>query len=115
MDTADFRDYCLSFPDVTEKMPFQKFAAARNILAFYIAGHMFCYYDIEKFDECTVKCQPDMISELEARFSGITHPYNGNLRYWIGIHFHADVPDAKIKELVAQSYDIVKSSHIKKK
>jgi hypothetical protein len=34
-------------------MPFQAFKAAQSILAFYVGGKIFCYFDIEKFDSCT--------------------------------------------------------------
>ncbi len=109
MNTETFREYCLSLPGASEKMPFQAFKAARNILAFYIGGHMFCFYDIEKFDECTIKCHPEQIEELEESYQGITRPYNLNMKYWIGVHFGSDVPDAMIKDLVRQSYEIVKA------
>ncbi|MCM1490618.1 MAG: MmcQ/YjbR family DNA-binding protein [Muribaculum sp.] len=56
MNCKDFRNFCLSLPDVTEKMPFQKFTSAKNTLVFYVNDHIFCFYDIEKIDECTVKC-----------------------------------------------------------
>lgn len=43
MDIEEFRKYCLSLGDVSEKMPFGKFAARYDsILAFYVYGHMFC-------------------------------------------------------------------------
>ncbi|MCM1140085.1 MAG: MmcQ/YjbR family DNA-binding protein [Muribaculum sp.] len=109
MNCEDFRNFCLSLPEVTEKMPFQKFKSAQNILAFYVNGHIFCFYDIEKMDECTVKCHPEQIGELKASYKGIIDPYNLSHKYWIGVHFNSDVPDEEIRELVRQSYDIVKS------
>jgi hypothetical protein len=53
MNVEDFRNFCLSLPDSSEKMPFQAFKAAQSILAFYVGGKIFCYFDIEKFDSCT--------------------------------------------------------------
>jgi len=50
MDIEEFRKYCLSLGDVSEKMPFGKFAARYDsILAFYVYGHMFCFIDIDNF------------------------------------------------------------------
>lgn len=109
MNTEEFRQFCLSLPDVTEKMPFQKFRAAENILAFYVGKHIFCFYDIEKFDECTVKCPPAQIATLEEKYKGVTDPYNLSHKYWIGIRFNSDVPDQELKNLVKQSYEIVKN------
>lgn len=109
MNCEDFRHYCMPLPDVTEKMPFQKFASAKNILAFYINGHIFCFYDIEKMDECTVKCPSEQVETLKANYKGITDPYNLSHKYWIGDHFDTDVPTDEILRLVRQSYDIVKA------
>ncbi len=109
MNAEEFRDYCLSLPGTTEKMPFQSFQAAKSILAFYINGHIFCYYDIDKFDECTIKCAPMDIPILEERYSSVGTPYNMNPKYWIGVKFNSDMPDNKLLELVRQSYEIVKA------
>lgn len=109
MNVEEFRNYCLSLPGTSEKMPFQKFAATTAILAFYINGHIFCYYDIDKFDECTIKCDPNRIPVLKERYDAIGAPYNMSPKYWIGVKFNSDVPDKKLCELVKQSYELVKS------
>ena len=45
MNVEELRYYCLSLSDeVKEKFPFQQFKAARDVLAFYISGHIFCYF-----------------------------------------------------------------------
>ena len=41
MNVEDFRNFCLSLPDSSEKMPFQAFKAAQSILAFYVGGKIF--------------------------------------------------------------------------
>ncbi|MCM1168469.1 MAG: MmcQ/YjbR family DNA-binding protein [Bacteroides sp.] len=111
MDVSEFRDFCLSLPDVTEKMPFRQFKAAESILAFYVGGHIFCYYDIDRFEACTMKCPPNQIVELEEEFTSVGPPYNMNHKYWIGIKFKSDMPDGKLMELVRQSYEIVKAEN----
>ncbi len=108
MNIEEFREYCLSLPETTEKMPFQSFQAAKSMLAFYINGHIFCYFDIDKFDECTIKCKPSEISMLEEKYSSVGAPYNMSHKYWIGIKFNSDMPDNKIFELVRQSYELVR-------
>lgn len=43
MNVEELRYYCLSLSnDVEEKFPFQQFKAARDVMAFYIGGHIFC-------------------------------------------------------------------------
>ena len=45
MNTEEFGEYCLSLPDVTEKMPFGAFRWVTDILAFYTKGKMFRLID----------------------------------------------------------------------
>ena len=85
MNIEELRSYCLSLsPEVKEKFPFQQFKAARDVLAFYIGGHIFCYFDVNNLSHVT-----------------------GNAKYWIGI----DVTRAEnplIKRLIAESFAIVR-------
>lgn len=107
MNIEEFREYCLSLPGSSEKMPFQAFRAAQSILAFYVGGKIFCFFDIDKFDACTVKCDPDIIDELKARYMAVSTPYNMNRKYWISIRFNDDMPDKEIKRWVRNSHDII--------
>lgn len=111
MNVEDLRSYCLSLgSDVEEKMPFQAFKAANGVLAFYVCGHMFCYFDVDSFGVVNVKCQPERISELKERHEAVGNPYNMSPRHWIGI-----VPqlagDGLMEQLVANSYTIVKQQY----
>lgn len=108
MNIEEFREYCLSLSGSSEKMPFQAFRAAQSILAFYVSGKIFCFFDIDTFDACTVKCAPDMIDELKARYNAVDAPYNMNHRHWISIRFNDDMPDAEIKRKISESYELIK-------
>lgn len=114
MNVEALRDYCLSLGDVTEKMPFQQFKAAQSICAFYVAGHIFCYFDIDQFDACTIKCDTTRIDCLKENYESIGDPYNMNRKYWIRIYFRGDVDDTMLRSLIADSYEIVKQQHRKK-
>ena len=107
MNIEDFREFCLSLPDSSEKMPFQAFRAAQSILAFYVGGKIFCFFDIDKFDTCTIKCDPDMIDELKACYNAVGAPYNMSPRHWISIRFNDDMTDEEIKRRIRKSHDIV--------
>lgn len=107
MDIESFRNFCLSLPGSTEKMPFEKFFRGRHsFLAFYVSGRMFCYFDIDKFDRYNIRCKPEQIGTLEAAYEAIGRPYNLNPKHWISVAFNGDVTDDKLKSLVRQSYDI---------
>lgn len=107
MDIETFRNFCLSLPGCTEKMPFEKFFHGKHsFLAFYVAGRMFCYFDIDKFDKCNIRCKPEQIDMLEAVYEAVGRPYNLSPGHWISVAFNEDVADDELKSLVRQSYDI---------
>ncbi|MBQ1665847.1 MAG: MmcQ/YjbR family DNA-binding protein [Bacteroidaceae bacterium] len=110
MNVEEFRDYCLSLPDVTEATPFEKFSRGKyTILVFYINSHMFCYFNIDEFSNITIKCAPTKIVELKEMYQAVSEPFNGDKRYWISVQPNLDLSDENLKALVLQSYEIVKS------
>lgn len=112
MNIEDFRNYCLSFKGVTDKMPFGKATSEydRNFLVFYVGSKWFCFVNIDVFDFCNVKCPPDYIESLQFLYEGIKPGYHMDKKHWISVYFHEDVPEKTIKNLVKQSYDIVLAS-----
>jgi len=105
----DFRDYCLSFKGVTEKFPFDK-----TTLVFYVMNKMFCLVDIEEFDYCNLKCDPEEAEELRAGFNGIKPGYHMSKKHWNSVYFNSDVSTKHLKELVQNSYDLVVKGLTKK-
>lgn len=116
MNIEEFREWCLSFEGASEKMPFGKATSDydRNLLVFEVAGKWFCFVNIDVFDFCCIKCDPDRIVELQAQYDGVTPGYHMNKRHWISLYFDKDVPDDMIRELVRQSYDAIVASLPKK-
>ena len=116
MNIEDFRTYCLSFKGVYEKMPFEKATSDydRNLLVFYVLDKWFCFVNIDVFDFCNIKCDPERITELQDTYEGIKPAYHMNKKHWISVYFGQDVPDRMIKDLVKQSYDMVVASLSKK-
>ena len=114
MNVEEFRDFCLSLPDVTEATPFEKFSKGRmTILVFYVESHMFCYFNVDDFSAITVKCNPLDMSELKERFQAVGEPFNGDKRYWIGVQINNDLKDEQIKQLVRNSYELVRAKYSK--
>jgi predicted DNA-binding protein (MmcQ/YjbR family) len=106
MNVEEFRDFCLSFPNTREGMPFEGFFKnSRSILVFYVGKKMFCLFDLDKFDRCTLKCDPELIDEL--REKGIDKPFNLSPKHWISVDLNGDVSQELIKDLVMKSYKLV--------
>ena len=115
MNVEEFRDFCLSLPDVTEATPFEKFSKGRmTILVFYVEGHMFCYFNVDGFSVITVKCDPLDMAELKEQYQAVGEPFNGDKRYWISVQINSDLKDEQIKQLVRNSYELVKAKYTKK-
>lgn len=115
MNIEEFRDYCLSLPDVTERTPFEKFSRGKfTILVFYVGGHMFCFFNVDDFSNITIKCDSAEMIELKERYQSVADPYNGDKRYWISIQPNMDLPDKELRDLVRKSYEIVKNGRRRK-
>lgn len=115
MNIEEFRDFCLSLPEVSEATPFEKFTKGRfTILVFYVNGHMFCYFNIDDFSTVTIKCPTEMIEELKERYVAAGAPFNGNKHHWISIRMQSDIDDSLLKELVKESYLLVKRKNRKR-
>lgn len=112
MNIEEFRNYCLSFKGVHDKMPFEKATSEydRNLLVFYVADKWFCFVNVDVFDFCNIKCIPEQIEELRDKYEGVKPGYHMNKKYWMSVYFNKDVSDKMIRELVKKSYDIVVSS-----
>lgn len=116
MNIEDFREYCLSMGDVTEKTPFGKFARRYDsILVFYVLGHMFCFVDMDDFTSVTVKSTPDEIEEIRMNHLSVSNPLNQNLRHWIQLNLNGDIKDHDIYSLVRRAYEIIKAKYSRKR
>lgn len=114
MHIEEFRSYCLSLEGAEEKMPFARAASEydRNMLVFHVHGKWFCFVNIDAFDFCTMKCAPERIFELQARYDGIQPGYHMNKRHWISIRFDRDVPDELIRQLVKDAHSLTMASSL---
>lgn len=111
MNIEDYREFCLSLgEDVEEKLPFAAFKSAAGVLAFYVHGHMFAFFDCDNFSVVTLKCQPERIDELKAQYDCVGKPYNLSPKHWIGVDV-TTVPDDLLRELTRNSYQVVKAKY----
>lgn len=105
MAPVDLRALCLGLPGAVEEFPFND----REVSVFKIWRKVFA---ITKLDAprltVSVKCDPDLAFELRSRYEGIEPGYHLNKRHWITIDLESDVGDVLVRELIEDSYDLVR-------
>ena len=108
MNIEDFRAYCLSLKGVTEKMPFGKAASEydRNLLVFSVLDKWFCFVNVDVFDFCDLKCDPEQIVELQECYEGIRPGYHMNKKHWNTCYF-TRLDNKLMRSLIDHSYELV--------
>jgi predicted DNA-binding protein (MmcQ/YjbR family) len=106
MTPAALRRRCLALPGATEEFPFD----AENSV-FKVAGKIFA---ISRLDgrplRVSVKCDPGLAEQLRASYAAITPGYHLNKRHWNTIALDGSVPDAMVRDMIEDSYDLVVSA-----
>jgi predicted DNA-binding protein (MmcQ/YjbR family) len=104
MTWDELRTYCLSLPGATESFPFEPAVSVFKAPG----GKMFAITARESSpSDVSVKCDPDIGEALRAEYGSIVPGYHLNKRHWITVTLGRDVPDARVRELVLDSYDLV--------
>lgn len=100
MDIEEIREYGLSLPHVTERMPF-----GPDTYCMEIGGRMFCLIALDgEWDFYNLKVDPEYSEELRERYCDISPGYHMNKKHWISVKFFGDVPDTLQRELILHSY-----------
>lgn len=104
MTWDQLRDHCLSMPGAMETFPFEP-----DVSVFKAAnGKMFAISQPAGEPlHVSVKCDPDLGEALRRDYEAIVEGYHLNKRHWVTVTLDADVPDARVRELVQDSYDLV--------
>lgn len=105
MDIESFRQFCLSFPDVSEEFPF-----GPDTLVFKVKGKMFALTDLDLFVSINLKCDPDVAIELRERYPAVQPGYHMNKKHWNTILMDNSIPDRNLKEWIENSYQLVRAS-----
>ena len=104
----------MSYKTISRILVWKYFLYDSGVLMFYVHVHMFSFFDYDNFSVIILKCQPDRIEELKARYSCIVKPFNLSPKYWIGIDVNMAL-DNLPQELTRNSYGIVKLKYNKEK
>lgn len=102
MNIEEFRNYCLSFPGVTEDFPFDE-----NTLVFKVMGKLFALTDVDDFTSINLKCDPIRAVELREMHDEVQPGYHMNKKHWITVQSNGTLSDEFLKELIIHSYELV--------
>ena len=109
-DVEWIRKLCLSFPDVTEDMPWG------DDLCFKVRGKIFTGMVLSdgRFPRITLKCAPGAFHEL-LEIEGISPaPYVGRYK-WVTLANSNVLPSDELDALIRKSYELVAAKAPKKK
>ncbi|MDE7414115.1 MAG: MmcQ/YjbR family DNA-binding protein [Muribaculaceae bacterium] len=103
MNIEELREFGLSLPYATERMPF-----GPDTYCLEVAGKIFCLATLDgEWDFYNLKVDPEYSEELRLRFGGITPGYHMNKKHWVSVKYSGDIPDALQRELILHSYQQV--------
>ncbi len=105
MNIEQLRDYCIIKNGVTEELPF-----GPDTLVFKVAGKVFLLVGLNQVDKLSfnVKCDPEYAVQLREQYEATVTPgYHMNKKHWNTVFANRELSDAKLFELVDQSYDMI--------
>jgi predicted DNA-binding protein (MmcQ/YjbR family) len=116
MDPAELREICLSFPGAYEDFPFGPETSVFKVRAHVAGGtrheaKMFAASTMDPGDwSVSLKCEPALAGQLRAAHPEITGAWHMNKTHWNGVRLDGALPDAMIRDMVEDSYDLVVAS-----
>jgi len=105
MHAEALRDFVLQLPDVEEGFPF-----GETVLVFKTAGKIFLLLSLDSTPmQYNLKCDPDRAIELREQYpESILPGYHMNKKHWNTIIPGNGLPVALQKEMIRNSYELVK-------
>ena len=105
MNRKDLRDCCLSFAGSEETFPFGPLTSV-----FKVEGKMFALSALGAESLCvSVKCEPALAEALREAHAAVTAGYHLNKRHWNTVELDGSLPDATVRDMIEDSYDLVVS------
>ena len=104
MDIEKYRAHCLKKKNVTEGFPFPNLP---NTLVFKVKKKMFTATNVETFSSISIKCNPETVDELRAKYPSVTKPGYFSERHWSWVMMDGSIPDEQILKWIDESYDLV--------
>ena len=104
MTATEIRSHCRSMPGAVEEYPF---GPATTV--FKVGGKIFAIASLAGDPlDISLKCEPELSELLRAGHDAIVPGYHLNKRHWITVRLGGDAPDVLVRDLVEDSYDLVR-------
>lgn len=105
MDIEQLREYALQKNAVEEGFPF-----GEDTLVFKVNGKIFLLAGLDNSPlQFNIKCNPDKAIELREEYPTAVLPgYHMNKKHWNTIVVNGELSSKQIKEMVDDSYNLVK-------
>jgi len=118
MTRQEIIEFCLTLPDVYEDYPFDSMGepGASTVMRHKVNTKMFALI-YEQHDKLCVnlKCDPFEADFLRQVYEDVTPGWHMNKMHWNTVTLGGDVDDEKLKQMIAQSYDLIKPKARKRK
>ena len=107
MNIEQFRQICLSLPEVSESFPF-----GEDTLVFKVKDKMFALLSLKEMPHrCNLKCDPEKAIELRIEYPEIILPgYHMNKKHWNTIILDNKLGEDQIHSFILDSYKLVINS-----
>jgi predicted DNA-binding protein (MmcQ/YjbR family) len=97
------RRWCLARPGATEEFPF-----GERTSVFKVEGKMFALSSLRSRPlSVSVKCEPELASQLRAAYPAVKPGYHLNKRHWNTITLDGSLDDKTVFDMLEDSYDLV--------
>ncbi len=104
MHIEDIRAYCLAKEEVEEGFPF-----GESTLVFKVRGKIFLLLSLDEVPlRFNAKCDPDHAIELRDQYDCVLPGYHMNKKHWNTIIVEGTLSKPQIRELIDESYELVK-------
>ena len=107
MDIVDFREFCLSLPEVEESFPFDDVT-----LVFKVAGRMFAVVGLDNPIGFVVKCDPDRAIALRDKYEQVKAAFHFNKKHWNSLRFEGAMTDEELRREIRHSYLLVVKQNV---
>jgi len=105
MTPAELKAACLALNGAEETFPFSP-----ETSVFKVGGKVFALTALDAPAlRVSLKCEPELAVRLRETYPAITGGWHLNKRHWNTVALDGSVPDALVREMIEDSYDLIVS------